>query len=51
MNQYKGQETLRIDSVSYVKVQEKIIFKRANMYDDKYQNKGKMWSILSVKEH
>ena len=41
MKQYKGQETFRIDSVSYVKVLEKITCKRANMYVKvNYQNKA-----------
>ena len=42
VTQYKGQEPLKLDSVSFVKVQENITCKRANMYvKTKYQNKAR----------
>ena len=42
MKQDNGQETLRIDNLSYVKVEEKITCKRANMQvKTKYQKFNK----------
>ena len=46
---YKVQETSKIDSVSFVKIPEKITYKRVYMYvKTKYQNGAVQWQDCNI---